>query len=109
MCSSDLSEVDRRHSRRYEVDLPCRLTVAGHGALNARVIDLSQGGARIQGVANVPAGARGTLNLDGLGTVLPFTVRDVDGEVLGVALELDQMATAALGSMLERLAPRRAA
>ena len=66
------TEVDRRHSRRYAVDLPCRLTVTGHGVVNARVSDLSEGGARIEGAATVPGGARGTLGLDGAERVNDF-------------------------------------
>ncbi len=103
------AEVDRRASRRYEVDLPCRLTVTGHGVLNARAVNLSEGGARIQGAAAVPVGARGTLGLDGVGTALPFAVREADGSMLGITFELDQPATAALRSALERLPSRRAA
>ncbi len=103
------AEVDRRLSRRHDVDLPCRLTVSGHGVLNARVINLSEGGAKIHGAATVPVGARGTLGLDGVGAALPFTVRHSDDGVLGVGFELDAMATAALRSALERLAARLAA
>jgi methyl-accepting chemotaxis protein len=103
------TEVDRRASGRYDVDLPCRLTVVGHGVVNARMIDLSEGGARIQGAETVPAGAHGTLSVDGVGTALPFTVRDAHGGVLRVAFDIDETATAALRSMLERLASRLAA
>jgi len=103
------TEVDRRTSPRYAVDLPCRLTVTGHGVLNARVIDLSEGGARIQGAAALPIGARGTLELDGVRPALPFTVRDADGLMLGVTFELDLTATAGLRPVLERLASRPAA
>ncbi len=103
------TEVDRRASQRYAVDLPGRLTVPGHGVLKARVIDLSDGGARIRGEAKLADGARGTLSLDGVGAALAFTVRHVDGGVLDVAFELDQKATAALRSVLERLGSRPAA
>ncbi len=96
-------------SRRYDVDLPCRLTVTGHGVVNARVINISEGGARIEGAATVPAGARGMLGFDGVGVPLPLTVRHNDGGVLGIGFEPDEMASAALRSMLERLAARLAA
>lgn len=100
------SEVDRRTSRRHIVDLPCRLTVIGHGVLNGRTVDLSEGGARIQSAATVPGGTRGTLGIDGVGAALPFTVRHAEVGVLDVSFELDQTASAALRSMLERLAAR---
>ncbi len=88
---------------------PVRLTVTGHGAVNACVIDLSEGGARIQDAAAVPVGSHGTIGLDGEGAASPFAVRNTEGRVLDVAFELDQMATAALRSTLERLASRIAA
>ena len=91
------------------MDLPGRLTVPGHGVLKARVLDLSDGGARIRGEVKLADGARGTLSLDGVGAALAFTVRHADGDVLDVAFELDQKATAALQPMLARLAAARLA
>jgi methyl-accepting chemotaxis protein len=101
--------VDRRHTQRYQVDLPCRATVTGHGVMNTSVVELSEGGARIRGAAAVPIGTRGTLALDGVAATLPFTVRDVSGALLGVAFELDETSAAALRSVLERAAARAAA
>jgi chromosome segregation ATPase len=103
------TEVDRRATQRYDVDLPCRLTASGHGTLQARVVDLAEGGARIEGAAAMPIGTRGTLNVDGIMATLPFIVRDSDGALLGVTFELDQRAASALRSVLDGLASRRAA
>ncbi len=103
------AEVDRRTSRRYDVDLPCRLTVTGHGVLNARLRNLSDGGARIQGAAEVPVGARGTLGIDGVGAAVPFVVHETDGLMLGITFEPDQTAAAALRSLLDHVAPPLAA
>ncbi len=103
------AEVDRRESPRYDADLPCRLTVPGHEVLNARLINLSQGGARVQGTAALPAGASGTLRLDGVATALRFTVREVDGLILGIVFTSDDAAAAALRPLLDGLASRRAA
>jgi methyl-accepting chemotaxis protein len=103
------TEVDRRLSRRYVVDLPGRLTTTGGDAQQIRVVDLSEGGARIHGAAAVPIGASGTLQLDGVGSALPFIVHAADGLMRGITFELDETATAALRSLLERLASRLAA
>jgi methyl-accepting chemotaxis protein len=103
------AEVDRRASRRYAVDLPCRLTMPGRRALSARVIDFSERGARIQCGEELPVGTRGTLGLDGVGSILPFIVRDTSGSVLGIGFELDPTASTALRQMLDRLASRPAA
>jgi methyl-accepting chemotaxis protein len=103
------TEVDRRLSRRHAVDLPCQLTIAGQGVQTARVVDLSGSGATIQGAATVPPGACGTLNIDGMDIALSFITQRVAGGLLGVAFELDQRATDAVRSILERVAPRLAA
>jgi len=103
------SEVDRRSSQRRDVDLPCRLIVSGHAALNARVIDLSLGGARIQGAEDVPVGTSGTLSIDGIAVALPFSVCDAAGGALRAVFELDKTAAAEVQSALERLAVRPAA
>jgi methyl-accepting chemotaxis protein len=103
------SAVDRRRGRRHDVDLPCRLTLPGHGVLNTRVINLGEGGARIQTAVSVPVGTCGTLGLDGIRSALPFTVLNLDGGMIGVCFEMDEAATAALRSLLVRIAAKTAA
>ena len=103
------AEVDRRARRRYGVDLPCRLTLPGRGALSARLIDLSESGARVQCGEELAVGTRGTLGLDGVAAALPFIVRDTSGAVLGIGFELAPTATTVLRQMLDRLASGRAA
>jgi methyl-accepting chemotaxis protein len=103
------AEVDRHLNRWYDVDLPCRLTVTGHGVLDGRVLNVSEGGGRIQTAATVPEGARGMLGIDRVAAGLPFTVRDNDDGLLGVAFELDEADKVALRSALERLAAPLAA
>ena len=102
-------EVDRRSRPRYEVDLACRLTVAGQ-AFGARVADLSRlRRLRLRGAPELPAGRGGALGIDGVGFSLPFTVKLSDGNSLHVAFALDATAAAAFSGIPERLAQRRAA
>jgi methyl-accepting chemotaxis protein len=103
------AEVDRRLSKRYDLDLPGRVTLAGGRGLDVRVVNVSEGGARLQGAAELPVGARGTLALDGVRAALPFNVRNNDDGVLGVVFDADAAALAALRTMLERLESRLAA
>ena len=77
--------------------------------LDARLINLSQGGARVQGAAALPVGACGTIGLDGVAAALRFTVREADGLILGLAFTLDDAAAATLRSSLHDLASRHAA
>ena len=103
------AEVDRRHNRRQGADLTCRLTVGSHGTPNGCVVDLSEGGAQIECSAKLAVGMAGTLSLDGLSVVLPFTVRYAEAGLVGVAFQPDQNAAAALRSFLERMPLRPAA
>jgi methyl-accepting chemotaxis protein len=103
------TEVDRRQSRRYEVDLPCRLEFAGDGIHTARVRDLSDGGGRIEGGPAMRTGDRGALRLDGLGTALPFTVCVADDGMSHMAFTLDEATAAPLRVMLDRPRQRAAA
>jgi methyl-accepting chemotaxis protein len=102
-------EVDRRRDRRSAVNMMCRLTVAGQKPLVGRVIDLSQGGARIEGTAKLEAGTSGTIGFDGVATEVPFTVRHAEGSTLSVVFHPSEAAAAMLRAMLERVASRRAA
>jgi hypothetical protein len=59
---------------RHEISLPCRLTIAGQGVLGGLMVDLSEEGARITDAPRLPVGTRGTLDVDGVGVRLTFTV-----------------------------------
>jgi hypothetical protein len=102
-------EVDRRGSPRYIVDLPCTLTMSGAGTAAGRLLDLSEGGARVQSGTAMPLGAAGTLQIDGFGSALPFTIRDVKPDGARLMFQPDDAQKAELRSALERLALRRAA
>jgi len=95
------TEVNRRRSPRQSANLACRLTVSGYGMLNGCLIDLSEGGARVECSAQLPVGTSGTLAADGMAADLPFTVRYTDAGVLGVAFQPDQAAAATLSAMLQ--------
>lgn len=101
-------EVDRRRSQRYAVDLPCRLTADGT-MRSARIRDLSEGGAAISGVDNLPMGTRGTLAMDGFGAPLAFIVKGEEADAVHVAFELAGTEAARVNAMLERLGRREAA
>ena len=103
------TEVDRRKSRRYELDLPCRVGIPGQAARAANISDLSETGAAIRDAPPLPVGSRGTLGLDAIGMPLPFTVRSSAGGVLHVAFELDAPTAAKLKGVPERLSLRNVA
>ncbi len=103
------TEVDRRHNDRRQVNLVGRLTVPGPPVHAGRVVDLSETGARIEGTPKLPAGTRGTLDLQDVGFALPFVVGNVDEGGLGLSLILDGATAAQLKAALERVETRQAA
>jgi hypothetical protein len=71
--------------------------------------DLSQGGARILTTLRLAVGTKGTLELSGVATPLPFTVRSTEGDALHVAFTLDNAGLARLGAALQGVGHQRAA
>ena len=102
------SDVDRRIHRRFDVDLPARLTAAGQSC-EVRVIDLSDGGARVRGMTALQVGERGTLDIKGVGFPLPVVVNRFDDDILRLTFVLDEAMAARLSGTAERLAQRQAA
>ena len=103
------AEVDRRGAVRHPADVPCQLSVPGLPAHTARIADISQGGACIHGGPPLQQGARGALTMDGVGSALPFVVRDREGDTLHLEFTLDAATVAKFRPELERLTLRHAA
>jgi methyl-accepting chemotaxis protein len=102
------TEVDRRRAARWPVDLRCRLTAGGQ-ARAARIAELSEGGARLASGPPLPAGTRGTLDIDGFDHALPFVVKASDADTTRLAFEPDAATEAAFCHALDRLTARPAA
>jgi methyl-accepting chemotaxis protein len=103
------TEVDRRQAVRYQVDLPCRLSVPGQPDCSGRVADISRGGAAVRGGPSLQTGTRGTLRPESAGFVLPFTVLASEANALHLAFQVDQTTAAKFEPFLERLALGHAA
>ncbi len=99
------TEVDRRLSERFEVDLSCRLTV-GDQTHGGRVVDLSDTGAQVSGVTGetLQAGARGSAYIDGVEFPLPFVIKAAETGSLHLAFCLDQTTAARFSGTAKRLA-----
>ena len=103
------AEVNRREHVRHELDLGCRLSVAGRGAIAARIADLSAGGAAVSDGPALPPGTRGTLDVDGVGMKLPFIVKAANEGLLHLTFDLDTVAADSFVRVLEQMAPAAAA
>ena len=97
------TDVNRRNLERIATDLPGTLRVSGQAAQTVRISDLSNGGACILAATPLPVGARGVLEVSGVATPLPFTVRATEGDVLHVAFALDDAAREKLSAALQRI------
>ena len=97
------SEVDRRTSHRKEISLRCRLIVSGQGVLNGRMVDLSEEGARLADAPRLSVGTRGMLDVDGVGTRLPFTVRNQYSDALGLLFDEGAEIKTAIRTVLDGL------
>jgi methyl-accepting chemotaxis protein len=102
-------EVNRRQHQRYATDLACRVAFAGGAARGMYLADVCAGGAAIRGAPAMSAGARGTVDVERIGMVLPFVVRSADASTMHVAFEVDAATTARLSGLLERMALAKAA
>jgi hypothetical protein len=73
------------------------------------VIELSEGGARIQGMPKMPVGTRGVLRMEGVAASLPFVVRNQYQDALGLMFDRDDTTVVAINTALRDLVSRKAA
>jgi methyl-accepting chemotaxis protein len=102
------ADVDRRLNERFTVDLGCRVTVDGQRHA-ARVVDWSDTGARLGDAPVMRVGSRGSVDIDGVGFPLAFTVRVCEAGSLHVAFVLSDADAVRFGGTPARLAARTAA
>ncbi|MFL5283092.1 MAG: methyl-accepting chemotaxis protein, partial [Rhodopila sp.] len=95
-------EADRRLFKRQEVDLGCRVEAAGR-TQPARIVDISEGGVRLSGVADLPGGANGTLHIDGVRSALPFVLLGTDDGNTRLSFRLDETARREVQALINRI------
>lgn len=103
------SDVDRRRTQRFPVDLVARFSVSGLAEQSVQVGDLSRDGAYVRGAQDLAVGTRGALRVEGIAAALPCVVRAIQGDGLHLEFALDDAGRAALRPLLERLEQRSAA
>ncbi len=97
------ADLNRRQHPRLGAALHCQVQLHGHAGHGARIIDISDGGAQLEDMRNAPAGARGTLRIDGLDATLPFTVMQSDGSSTHLHFVADEATMRSLHDFVERL------
>ena len=83
-------QVDRRGSERHIANFPCHVQLDGLGSIGTRTVNLSDGGARVLCHLQVPLDTHGTLRLSGVLEPLPFVVRRIHADGLGIHLILSE-------------------
>jgi len=106
---SSTDDVDRRASRRYEVDMPVRLAISGGDSVAARLANVSQGGAMLSGAPVVAVGTAATLHIDDAPFPLLCAVRKCEHGLLHLAFALDPAQAQGFASWVEQLGMARAA
>ena len=90
------SDVNRRLSEWFEVEVPCRITIGGATAVAARVADVGLGGAGVITDLAARVGARGILHVPTISRPLPFVVRGQQTGGLNLSFEPHQLSVAEL-------------
>ncbi|MGE0225115.1 MAG: methyl-accepting chemotaxis protein [Acetobacteraceae bacterium] len=103
------AEVDRRAAHRFAVDLACRITVPDEQVAQAKIADLSDGGARIVQGPSLSVGTAGILECSAIGAPLRFAVRHAGIGELRLAFDDDQESLANVRSFLQRAGTNQAA
>jgi methyl-accepting chemotaxis protein len=102
-------EVNRRFFDRIAISLPCCVDTPDGAHFQSRTIDLSEGGARLEGGFTLAAGSRGKLQLDQFQGSVDFVVLSGDANGIRMSFELQKDAEAAFRGYVERLRTAKAA
>jgi len=101
-------DANRRMADRIATELPGKLSLSGRAPLDVRVSDVSQTGAKLHGVTDVPTGAGGRLHVQGFD--LAVTCHGPRGaDTMGVAFATDAANTERAAGLVARLAGHRLA
>ncbi|MCW2236133.1 methyl-accepting chemotaxis protein [Azospirillum canadense] len=84
---TSMAEVDRRRDTRFEANLPVEVETTS-GTRSCRLLNLSTGGAALEGWSDAGAGTRATLRLDGVPTPIPARVVGVEHTTCHVRFDL---------------------
>lgn len=94
--------VERRVHPRFPVDWSTRAEWLGAPPVTGRIRDVSRGGAKLDGVPQMPAGTVGILRIEGIALPVPCRVVSAEaGECLHIAFDLEGMGMEALLIQLE--------
>jgi methyl-accepting chemotaxis protein len=75
-------DANRREHPRFTLDMPVVVTNSRRLRATSRLIDISEGGARIESVSELGLGEPCTLQFEGLSVSIPFVVKDQSGRQL---------------------------
>ena len=103
---TSMTEVDRRRDTRFEANLPVTVETAS-GTRSCRLLNLSTGGAALEGWADAGAGTRATLRLDGVPVPIPVRVVGVEHTTCHVRFDVTEAGHADLDRHLTAFVKQR--
>jgi methyl-accepting chemotaxis protein len=101
------AEVNRRAFQRHGFDLPCQVETPDRAMHPARIVDLSEAGAHIQGTINLTTGARGRLHTERAGTPIDFVVASRTPTAVHVSFPPNEATAAAIRKLLQQPAAQQ--
>jgi methyl-accepting chemotaxis protein len=104
---SSAAEVNRRVHDRHQLDLGCLLSVAGLDPRRVHAVDISHGGAAVTGAGALQVGTGGTLEVEGIGMAVAFTVAATDARAVHLEFQLDSKSADAFTAKLQQLVSQR--
>ncbi len=96
------SDVNRRESVRLEPDLPCRVETPNGTMLPGRLLNLSEGGARVGGDFSMLGEGKGRLLVEGVAEPIAFTVVASEGNVIRIKFAREQVVGAIVRKIFVR-------
>lgn len=101
-------DTDRRTSARYEVDVAATIEAAGGRAMS-RILDISEGGARITCVPGLAINSVGKIHIDGMTRPLAFIVRGGTAKTASLEVQAEGELREQYLAWLSRMSKRRTA
>ena len=99
--SSD--HANRRVFARYPTDLGCEVVTKEGGTVTGRITDISEGGARLSGVGQIPLDATGTVRIESVPVPLSFVVRGHAKEDVRIMFVAEAAGRSAIRALVKEL------
>jgi len=88
------TEVDRRIFQRFDIAASCNVELPGKASQPAQIVNMSEGGARLQKLPDLAPGTSGKIRLAGIPAPMNFKVVGAEDGLIRIAFTSDETAQA---------------